>query len=204
MKFKGKHLKNDFCYNLTADGEFSLHSSTFEFENGEIKAELVVSVKNTSLFAMDEDLFPDPPITDRIYQLELKKYWKKRSNDANSYMWVLCDEIAKKVGGNVTKEEIYRKAVREVGVFEVVPLKKEALPRFISTWRKNGVGWLCESLGKSKLPGYVNLVCYYGSSTYDSKEMSRLIDYIVEEAKNLGIETMTPAELDALKKSWEV
>lgn len=138
------------------------------------------------------------------YQLEVKKYKAKRSNDANAYMWLLCDRIAQKIGHNATKEEIYRKAVREVGVFEVLPLKKEAVPRFIQTWSKNGVGWLCESIGKSKIAGYINIVAYYGSSTYNTKEMSRLIDYIVEEAKNLGIETIPPKELEALKNAWGV
>lgn len=47
-----------------------------------------------------------------------------------------------------------------------------------------------------------DVVAYYGSSTYDTDEMARLIDEIVNEAKELGIETMPPEELDCLIKSW--
>lgn len=44
--------------------------------------------------------------------------------------------------------------------------------------------------------------CYYGSSTYDSKEMSLLIEWLVQEAKIHNIETKSKAELDSLIKSW--
>ena len=37
----------------------------------------------------------------------------------------------------------------------------------------------------------------------NTKEMSKLIDGIVEEAKTLDIETMTPNELQILKEEWK-
>ena len=43
---------------------------------------------------------------------------------------------------------------------------------------------------------------YYGSSTFDTKQMSRLIDNIVQDCKAVGIETLTPQQLDALKEGW--
>jgi hypothetical protein len=43
---------------------------------------------------------------------------------------------------------------------------------------------------------------YYGSSTYNTKQMSRLIDAIVEDCKEMDIETLTPRELDAMKSRW--
>ena len=45
--------------------------------------------------------------------IELKKWYKKRSLDANSYCWVICDLIAKELSKNgiTTKEEIYRDAI---------------------------------------------------------------------------------------------
>ena len=141
---------------------------------------------------------------DVIYEVEIKPYKEKRSNDANAYMWVLCNKIALAIGHNMTKEEVYREAVRKVGVFEILPIKKEAISRFIQSWCKNGTGWVCDNTGRSKLDGYENVIAYYGSSTYNTKEMSVLIDYIVEEAKNLRIETLPPEELKSLKESWGV
>ena len=56
---------------------------------------------------------------------------------------------------------------------------------------------------ESKLPGCTNVILYYGSSTYDSKQMARLIDNIIQDCKAVGIETATPAEIDAMKARWE-
>lgn len=147
----------------------------------------------TDLNSIDE-------LINKDLDIEIKIHREKRSLDSNAYLWVLCDKIAQKI--NSTKIEVYRKAIREVGVFEVLPIKKEAVKRFIENWQHNGIGYLCESTGKSKLEGYENAFAYYGSSSYDSKEMSRLIDYIVEEAKELGIETLTPEQLKSMNESW--
>ena len=72
----------------------------------------------------------------------------------------------------------------------------------ISKKQGKGVGWVCEILGESKLDGYTNVITYYGSSTYDSLQMSRLINLIQEECKQYGIEVMTQAELALLMDGW--
>jgi hypothetical protein len=131
--------------------------------------------------------------------IEIKKYRNKRSLDANAYMWVLISKLEEKV--NISKDEIYKDAIRNIGVYEVIPVKNEAVERFIEAWTKNGLGWVCETT-KSKLEGYTNVLAYYGSSTYDTAEMSRLIDLIVQECKQLNIETMSKEELDSLIESW--
>lgn len=138
------------------------------------------------------------------YEIEIKPYKAKRTNDANAYMWVLCNKIALALGKGSTKEEVYREAVRKVGVFEILPIKKEAVSRFIQSWSRNGMGWVCDNTGRSKLQGFENIIAYYGSSTYNTKEMSVLIDYLVDEAKDYGIETLPPAELKSIKESWGV
>ena len=56
---------------------------------------------------------------------------------------------------------------------------------------------------KSKLEGFTNVLAYYGSSTYNTKEMSRLIDLIVRECNQLNIETKSKSEIDSLLKQWE-
>lgn len=137
---------------------------------------------------------------DKDKQYEIKEYKKRRSLDANSYCWVLCKKIADKL--RITKEEVYVKAIHEVGKFEILPIKDEAVDTFIKAWSSKGIGWLCEVLNKSKLDGYTNVIAYYGSSIYDTKEMSILIDNIVQEARQLEIETMTPKELEQLMSMW--
>ena len=135
------------------------------------------------------------------YSVSIEKYREPRSLNANAYMWVLCDKIADKI--NSTKEEVYKKAVREVGVFEMLPIKNTALTEFKRRWASKGLGWFCEELRDSKLEGYTTIMAYFGSSTYNSKEMSRLLDYVVEEAKDLGVDVRSPAQIEEMKRLWE-
>lgn len=91
--------------------------------------------------------------------IEIKKYRKKRSLDSNAYMWTIAEKIAQKLG--ITKIEVYRDAIKEVGQCEVLPIKNDAVETFINAWKHNGQGWLCEIIGKSKLEGYTNVTAYY-------------------------------------------
>ena len=113
---------------------------------------------------------------------------KKRSMSQNSYMWVLLDKLAEKIGH--TKEQVYRVYVKDYGVFEILPIKNEAVESFRNKWKKNGLGWITEELGESKLNGYTKLVAYFGTSTYTTKEMSRILDAIIRDCNDLGINTL--------------
>lgn len=137
----------------------------------------------------------------KLLTVEITQPKKKRSLDSNSYMWVLCQKIAEAL--QTTKEQVYRKFIRDVGQFEIVPIKDEAVERWIEIWNSKGLGWFAEVMEDSKLSGYKKVINYYGSSCYDSREMSVLIDEVVTQAKELGIETLTPDELMALKERWK-
>lgn len=140
-------------------------------------------------------------IKDKLYIAELKEKRKKRSLDANAYFWVLCGKLAAIL--RLTTEEIYRQYIHSIGNnFEIIPMRDDAVEAWIKIWSDRGVGWICESLGKSKHEGYTNVVCYYGSSVYDTKQMSCLIDMVVDDCKTQGIETATPLEIAKLKARW--
>lgn len=135
---------------------------------------------------------------DKKYKLE--EYKEKRSLDANGYCWVLCKALADVL--RITKEEVYRQAIKAVGCFEILPLKNEAVEKFEQGWKRNGIGWVCEVLGESKLKGYTNLVAYYGSSSYNTKEMSILIDYLVQECKQQDLPTLEDIKIKSLLEEW--
>ena len=138
----------------------------------------------------------------RLYDLEVKEHRQKRSLDANAYCWVLIHKLAEAT--RLTPVEVYREAIRNVGCnHEIIPIKEEAADHFKKVWESNGIGWPCLDLGKSKIPGYRNLIAYYGSSTYDTKQMSQLIDNLVQDCKALDIETLTPDKLALLKEAWD-
>ena len=137
---------------------------------------------------------------DKSKKYEVKEYKEKRSLDANAYAWVLLGKLQDKL--HIPKEEIYRDAIQTIGSYEVIPIKNEAVNKFRQAWSKNGLGWITETT-KSKLDGYTNVLAYYGSSIYDTKEMSRFIELIIQECEQLDIETKSKAEIDSLLKEWD-
>lgn len=138
---------------------------------------------------------------EKILKVDIKEYRKKRSLDANSYCWVLSQKIAEVIGN--TKEFVYMKAIRDKGQFEIVPIRKDVVGRWIKNWESKGLGWQSEVLGKSKIKGYTNTINYFGSSVYNSKEMALVLEEIVFQAKELDIDTITPQEKENLIKQWE-
>ena len=137
---------------------------------------------------------------DTDVDVTVKKHREKRSLDANAYAWVLMDKLAEATG--TPTSEVYRRAVKDVGGnTEIVCVREKAVQKLCDGWSKNGIGWQTEIMD-SKIDGCKNVVLYYGSSTFDTKQMSRLIDNIVQDCKAVGIETLTPQQLDALKEDW--
>lgn len=136
--------------------------------------------------------------------IELKKWYKKRSLDANAYCWVLCDSIAKELckdGTILTKEDIYKDAILQIGTFETFIVQEKTFENFKRIWEKQGLGFLVQEVSRKDKCIKVN--CYYGSSTYNSKEMSLLIELIVGLAQSLNIETKPKEELESLLKEWK-
>lgn len=134
---------------------------------------------------------------DKVF--EIKEHKVKRSLNANAYCWVLLNKIADVIKS--TKEEVYREYIRNKGIFRVITMNKEAADTFIKVWEEKGLGWVCDK-SESKFEGMVDVIAYYGTSSYNTKQMAYFIDYVVEEAKNLDIETLTPDEIERLKNLW--
>lgn len=135
------------------------------------------------------------------YDISIKPKRRRRSLDANAYLWVLIGKLGEKL--KKSDIEIYREQLKDNGVFEIIPIRTDAMARWIAIWGSKGIGWVCDDLGECRnTPGYHNVKCYYGSSTYNTKEMARLIDSVVTECKEQGIETLPPDELARLKSMW--
>lgn len=134
--------------------------------------------------------------------LVLKQYRPKRSLDANAYFWTLVNALADSLG--IWPMDIYRGYVRDVGgnMF-VAPVKTELLSKIADAWCEGHDGRFTEDMGPCKnYEGYSNLRFYFGSSDFDSAQMSRLIDMVVSDCKDCGIETLTPAERAQMLLEW--
>lgn len=135
------------------------------------------------------------------YTVTIKEFRKKRSLDANAYAWVLMNKLADKL--NMGVRDLYRHYIPDIPEnSQVVCVPTEAVEKLQSGWEHNGIGWCSDTL-KSKLPGCTNVVLYYGSSTFDQKQMGVLLDLIIEDCKQVGVEYLTPEELERLKGEWD-
>ena len=84
--------------------------------------------------------------------------------------------------------------------------KAELVEKWDHLWCSGHIGRITVDIGPCRaenLKGYHNVISYFGSSDYDTKQMSRLISLVVEDAKAQGIETLTPQELSRMEEEWD-
>ena len=138
----------------------------------------------------------------KLYDMDVKEHREKRSLDANAYAWVLIHKLAAVM--RLEPEEVYLLNIPKVGNnYTPMCVREQDVGRFKKSWESNGLGWPVKDLGMSQVPGCRNLAAYHGSSTYDTAQMSRLIDNLVQDCKALDIETLSEEKLSLLKDEWQ-
>lgn len=160
--------------------------------------EWVLSLSTTADAGAIYDKLKDVPVN-----VEIKKHNPQRSKDANAFCWSLCTDIGNALTPPIPKEEVYRRAIREVGEYEPLPIREDAVETFQRRWSTHGVGWFADVIDNSKIHGYKLVFAYYGSSTYDTATMSRLIDYLVDECRQMGLAIPASKEQEEMLKSWQ-
>lgn len=149
-------------------------------------------------------------LKDVVLDIRISKHRKKRSLDANAYYWVLVTKISESL--KVSKPFIHNQMLRRYGqielfdgkaVYTVIPDTEDASrkvdeaeeyhlkPTSQVKYGKDGVMWRTYMMLR-------------GSRTYDTREMSVLIDGVVSEANELGIETLPDTEIERMKREWGV
>ena len=141
----------------------------------------------------------------KAYDLTVKEHRKKRSNDANAKLWALLNELS--VVLRIPPEEIYQGYIPDVGGnYRIVPVKPEEIPDWEKEWCKGHIGRMVEDIGPCRsvdLKGYNNLKLYRGSSEYDTSQFSRLLDLVIQDCRQVGIETLSEREKSLLLEEWE-
>ena len=144
-------------------------------------------------------LFDD--LKDEAVRIEIKKASKHRSLSANNFAWVLIDKIAEVTGKTAT--EVYQNAIREIGgVSDYYGMKEAAYESFSEIWRKGHLGRQVEIIPGSTKPGWINVRAWKGSSDFDSAQMARLIDSLIQEAEQQGIPTIPDKEIERMVNQW--
>ena len=139
-------------------------------------------------------------------EFEIKPYKekpKKRSLDANAYYWVLLDQLANVLG--LARDDLHKEMLHDFGTWEynadgspkwVILPKNEPLPKDGYFYDMGAdVSVKGENSGDEMGHAYTII---RGSHTYNPTEMSRLINGLVQECRQQGIETMTPAEIEEM------
>ena len=125
---------------------------------------------------------------------------QKRSLSANAYAWTLMNQLSERINRPVL--DIYRDLIRDIGGSSaIISISAPAVKAFKHNWESKGDGWQVQKLDEMATPQgtFYTLQCWYGSSVYDSKQMHRLLELIVQECQQQGIPTMTPDEIAKLK-----
>lgn len=136
--------------------------------------------------------------------IAIKPFHKKRSLSANAYFHVLITKIAEKVG--MSKAEVKNLMIGRYGQPELIDGDMAVLKTNVPTsvmQKKEDVHVVAigRRLEKGKEVVFYRLM--RGSHTYDSREMSELIKGTIQEAEDLGIETLTPRELEQIIRKWK-
>lgn len=141
---------------------------------------------------------------DRLYDMDVREHRKKRSLDANAMLWSLINQMSSVL--RIPPDEIYQGYIPDVGDnFTWHPEKPETVKQFSEGWCRGHIGRMVDDVGPCRLPdlrGYRLLKCYYGSSEYDVPTFSRLLDLVIQDCKNIGIETMSERERSLLLEEW--
>ncbi len=140
---------------------------------------------------------------DKLLDIELREHRDRRSLRANALCWELCSQIGLAISPPLPKEEVYRQAIRDVGVFIQLALSRKDYRAFDEQWSARGAGWFTEATDTDELLDTVEVMAYCGSSAYDSKAMSVLIDYLVDQAEQMELQIAYDLqEIEKIKEDW--
>jgi len=135
-------------------------------------------------------------LPDKLFDIEIKQHREKRSLDANALFWKGVGIIAGRL--HIEETAVYLELLKDYGVYTHIIVKPTAVEQFKSQYR------LCEDLGEVVVNGAsgTQLKCYFGSSTYNTKQMSRLIDGMLNQIKDLEIDFVPESDISKAKSEW--
>lgn len=167
-----------------------------DIKTGQPKITILLNEKHTFLTEVDDLIRRDK------LSVSINPHREKRSKDANAYCWTLCEKLADKLG--MTKKDVYRREIKEVGVFKDFHfIDPDDSVTIRSAWERLGTGWVTEQVDFEQDGNTVCIRCYYGSSLYNTRQMSRLLNNLIQDCREQGIDTITPDEKARMLAAWE-
>lgn len=133
----------------------------------------------------------------KLLDVTMKVHREKRSKDANALLWACIGDISSAV--NVDKWDVYLKLLKRYGKYTYIVVKPEAVEKTRQMWRET------EVVGDIDIHGTkgVQMLCYFGSSTYDTKEMSELLEGTLMEMDEMHLQKPASSDLRRALEEWE-
>ena len=125
-------------------------------------------------------------LKDKPVDVDIKKASKGRSRDANAMCWALCADIGNAMTPPLDKVDVYRMAIKAVGVYIDKDLPLWDVDTVRQRWESHGTGWLFEVVDDAHV-GWKTCNLYFGTSTYTVDEMRRVLDWLVDNATQMEI-----------------
>ena len=136
--------------------------------------------------------------------VEIKKASTGRTKDANAFCWALCTAIGKSMTPPLDKLEVYRMAIKAVGVYVEKDLLSWEVPIVRRRWESNGDGWLFEVVDNAPQIGYKTCHLHFGSSTYTVAEMQTLLEWLKDQCTQMGVVIpLSRQEEERLLERWD-
>lgn len=135
---------------------------------------------------------------DKPVEVTIKKHSENRTLRANAYLWALITSIGNAL--RESKEDVYFDMLRDYGQGGAVSVLEQYEEKFKKSYKYH------EYLGESTLNGklFKHYRFWVGSSEYSKDEFSILLDGVIQEAKQLGIETKSKEEIESLLKEYDL
>ena len=161
--------------------------------NSKMEQEIVLTLSER-IKSIDE--LKDAVDKGKRLNVEIKPYRAKRSNDANAMLWVILGKMAEVL--RTDKDSVYMTMLERYGQYIPVIVKPEAVGKLTQEWK------IVKEIGRGKIGGKdgVQLLCYFGSHTYDSREFSILLNGVVDEAIAIGVDVISDSEKNLLISEW--
>jgi len=175
------HIKGSF-YGLTKDWKRNQYLIAFRVEDGNI--EDIQKYQNGTLSIRIED---DS---------------KPKTVKANAYFWQLVTKLAQSVGTD--KESMYTEILaRYTAPVDHIEIKRCEAKQILKMLSLHYA--VVKQVGEYKRGHfyYCEYEVYRGVSTFNRKEFAKLIDSVIQECNEAGIETLPSSEIERLKTLWK-
>jgi hypothetical protein len=164
----------------------------------DISRDWITNQLNISLSINEKNAISEiDKLKDDKLSIKITKYRKKRSLDANGLLWVCLGQIAEVL--RTDKWEVYLQMLKRYGKFTYICVKPNVVDAVKAQWRE------CEIVGEIEVNGKkaIQMLCYFGSSTYNTQEFSVLLDGVISEMREMGLVTPLSEDMKRALEEWE-